>query len=125
MISTACCKLWLLVVGSMFLFVDGGIFFEQKIAEILVKDISKRWTESSPISCLLECIRNGDCHMAALTNSECLFLKSGNISKGEGEKLKVRLLKKIESPNNSSGILFFLLYIEMSIRFLSWFYLRI
>ena len=123
--SNYCCKLLLFVVVSVFSFVEGGIFFELKNAEILVKDISKRWTESSPISCLLRCMRDEDCHIAALTDSGCLFLKSENISKGAGEKLKVRLLKKIESPNNSSGILSFLLHIEMSMRFLSLFYLRI
>ena len=105
--STHLCKLFLLIVVSVFLIVEGGFFFEQIDAEISLKGVSERRTESSPISCLLQCMREEDCHMAALTDSECLFLKSKNISKGEeneDEVLEVKLLKQIEPRKNTSGL---------------------
>ena len=85
-------------------FVQLGTVFEEEFSEVSQQDVIKRWTGLSSTSCLLRCRRDRNCELAAVTPSECLFLR--NISKLDDDnqtnkKLEVTLLKEIDFTGNS------------------------
>ena len=90
--------LWVvLVTYGVFQFIEAGVLYVEEITEVSQQLVLKRWTGLSPTTCLLRCRRYEPCQMAALSQSECLFLKNTSDPENEdstSDKVPVTLLKE-------------------------------
>ena len=83
--------------------ISGSTYYKREKTKILADFVIKRFADTSAVSCLIQCRANKNCDLAAIQETDCLFLNVSQINSGGKKLYPVTLLKEIDTSPKIPG----------------------